>query len=222
MTSGPDPLLARNWSKSKVLRYHDNQEKVGLVCFLRERYSERFFRPIECLSDASGNQEGYGFAILSLCCLLIETMQCYRLGWPSSHSKELEKLASLSYNSGVPDPEYRLTSPFDQISSKRAFEEFFNEAKNKPFFPDVKGTVFYQSIRCGLLHQAQTKDGWRISKSGRQWDDSPGSEAINRKEFSESLWDCFNSFLEELETAGWNQNPWPRARKKLWRLAQTS
>jgi hypothetical protein len=61
MTSLQDPLLALNWKKSKVLRCHDNGERLGLACFLRERYTERFFDPIECLAHVPGNERGYGF-----------------------------------------------------------------------------------------------------------------------------------------------------------------
>lgn len=74
--------LARNWSKSRVLDCLEKAQKAELVRFMNERYSERFFDPIRCLRSASGNSQGYGFAIMALCCLLIETLECYRQGLP--------------------------------------------------------------------------------------------------------------------------------------------
>lgn len=219
-----DPKLARNWPKSRVLQTHDAKQTHELVRFLRARYTERFFEPIRCLKRAPGNVQGYGFAVMSLCCLLIETLQCYRLGWPSSHPSDLSAWAKLPLNKSLPDPDYELRGPFDNqtIASSIAFESFFSDPKHRPFFPNVSGSAFYQQIRCGLLHQAQTKGGWRIVRSGSYWDDTAGQKAINRDEFSQRLEDCFAGFLKELEGGGWDQDPWKNTRKKLWWLAQTS
>jgi hypothetical protein len=161
---------------------------------------------------------------MSLCCLLIETIQCYRLGWPSSHTKDLEEWASRPENATPPCPDYKLSGPFDRrkINSGVAFEAFFNKPEHKQYFPDVNGDIFYHAIRCGLLHQAQTKESWRILRSGKQWDDSPNQKTINRIDFTEGMKKCFESFLEELEATGWNEEPWKSTRKKIWWLTQTS
>ncbi len=219
-----DPRLAQNWTKSRVLDCHDGKQDKELIRFLRERYIERFFDPIRCLRKAPGNEQGYGFAVMSLCCLLVETIQCYRLGWPSSSPKEFRELEKLPANSTPPDPEYKLKGPFhsNAVSSAVAFEKFFAEPRHQPFFPGVSGTVFYENIRCGLLHQAQTKSGWRIVRTGRFWDDSPGRYAVNRDEFSQRLEDCFEALLKELDGCGWDDSPWKGVRKKIWWLAQTS
>lgn len=222
--SALEPLLARNWRKAKVLQCHDARERLALVCFLRERYAERFFEPIAYLTWAPSSARGYGFAIMSLCCLLIETIECYRLGWPSSSVKELNALAGDPLNSAVPESHYKLIGPFenDKFSSEVVFKKFFEEPKHKRHFPDVDGVVFYKAIRCGLLHQSQTKDSWRIRTSGRQWDDAPSEKSINRNKFSRALKECFDAFLEELEMVLWNEEPWKSTRKKIWWLAQTS
>lgn len=222
--SSTDPLLARNWRKSKVLMYHDNKEQFGLICFLRDRYTERFFEPIEVLRQSSDTQHGYGFAIMSLCCLLIETMQSYRLGWPSSHWKELKCLADAAPS--LPEPYYEIQKPIDSghYSSEVAFKGFFEEPEHIAYFPEMKGKgeVFYRNIRCGLLHQAQTKDSWRITTSGKSWDDALDVKTINRDRFSDSLKNCFDALIEKLESVRWDEEPWKSARKKIWWLAQAS
>ena len=224
--SSSDPLLARNWRKSKVLMCHENKERLGLVCFLRERYEERFFEPIRVLIESSASNRGYGFAAMSLCCLLIETVQGYRLGWPSSHWAELRDLAAALDQNILPDRYYEMAPPFDShhYSSEIAFTSFFNEPKHFAHFPDLKGKgqVFYRMIRCGLLHQAQTKDSWRITTSGKCWDDNPQMKTVNRNLFSSCLKDCFDGLLDELEDAAWDEDPWKCTRKKIWWLAQTS
>lgn len=216
-----DSLLARNWKKSKVLMCHNTKERFGLVCFLRERYSERFFEPIDCLLEAPGNDKGFGFAIMSLCCLLIETLQCYRLGWPSSSRTDISEWAKLPQNQDVPESYYRLDAT-DTFSSAIVFERFFQEPMNAHYFQAIDGTEFYEAIRCGLLHQAQTKSAWRIVTWGKLWDKSAEQKTINRDEFARQLKDCFEAFLQDLETASWDDMIWKNTRKKIWWLAQTS
>jgi hypothetical protein len=217
-----DVRLARNWTRLRVLESLDNAEKEELIRFLAERYRERFFEPIRLLRQAPGNAQGFGFAIMSLCCLLVETLECYRKGLPSSHHRELTELEKHGTNHGAPT-EYKLNGPFNYIdyNSGKSFEHFFEEAPHERFFPNVNSRDFYKLIRCGLLHQAQTSSGWRIIQNGKFWDES--KQTINRDEFAERLEDCFDSYLKELSAADYRKDPiWESARKKIWWLAQVS
>lgn len=219
-----DTLLARNWKKSRVLRCHDLREGLELCRFLRERYAERFLDPIECLARSPGNQRGFGFAIMSLCCLMIETLECYRIGWPSSYHGDLRNWGKSSLNTAVPDSDYALQSPYDfnTYSSKQVFEKFFSDPKHQAFFPGVEADEFYKSIRCGLLHQAQTMKGWLIVRSGAFWHNTAERRSINRDEFSNRLRQCFDAFVSELEAANWTDPIGRNTRKKIWWLTQTS
>jgi hypothetical protein len=207
--------LARNWSKSRVLDCLSSKQKAELVRFINERYSERFFDPIRCLGSAVGNNQGYGFAIMALCCLLIETLQCYRRGLPSSHNGELKCLSKLPSNKG----EYSLADPLKE-TSQNVFIEFFQHEDHQKYFTNIDGKVFYREIRCGLLHQAQTKGGWRLLRTGKFWDTDQMS--INRDEFSQRLRECFDGYLKLLQESEWDEEIWKSARKKLWWLAETS
>ncbi len=160
--------LARNWTRSRVLQCLQSGQKAELIRFVNERYSERFFGPIRCLTNAPGNSQGYGFAIMALCCLLVETMECYRKGLPSSYRGELGHLAGSPDNGVAGD--YKLEGPFDKSGSESVFVEFFEDDLYKRYFPDVEGKDFYAKIRCGLLHQAQTKGKWRLVRTGKFWD----------------------------------------------------
>ncbi len=188
--------LALNWPRTRVQDALDNAQQEEIVRFLSERYTERFFYPIRSLRQAPGSHKGFGFAMMALCCLLIETLECYRQGLPSSHEKELKDLEKLPANKVAP-LEYRLVAPFHASSSK-VFEEFFKRPEHQKFFPGVDGGIFYKAIRCGLLHQAQTKEGWRIIRFGKFWDPAPTS-SINRDEFSQRLEECFQELSEGFE-----------------------
>lgn len=212
--------LASNWPKSRVHDALDKAQREEIVGFLSERYTERFFSPIHTLRQAPGGHKGFGFAVMALCCLLIETLQCYRQGLPSSDEGELKKLETLQTNGEAP-PAYRLVAPF-HAGSRNVFCEFFKRPEHQRFFPEVDGRVFYEAIRCGLLHQAQTKDGWRIIQSGTFWDPAP-TKSINRDKFSQRLEECFRSYLQDLkDEPSWDKEIWKAARKKIWWLIQIS
>lgn len=45
--------------------------------------------------------------------------------------------------------------------SEAFFDNFFDRT---PALKIFKGTTFYGDIRCGILHQAETKGGWKINR----------------------------------------------------------
>jgi hypothetical protein len=79
--------------------------------------------------------------------------------------------------------------------------------------------VFYSAIRNGLLHQAQTKQGWRIRSGESQlWNET--DKIVDRTRFSNALKQAFENYLEELRTAAWDDDLWLKARRKIWWLIQ--
>jgi hypothetical protein len=214
---GRDVWLARNWTKGTVFGCLAKKEKFELIRFLHDRYHERFFSPIRSLRRTSGNEQGYGFAIMALCCLLIETIQCYREGFPSSSYSDLNYMQGLPLNNE--DVAYKLVEPWPANESEGMFKRFF---KDNRYFPSVDGEVFYKKIRCGLLHQAQTKGPWRIVRSGKYWDDSQEKKSINRDEFTDRLQEYFEDYLSRLRNGEWDEPIWKVARRKIWWLVQLS
>src|ERR1700756_4185060 len=87
-TDENEPKLARSWSISRVQRCLDSADKDSLLLFIEHRYREGFFKPIAKLMESSDQFQGYGFAIMALCSLLIESLQCYRYGLPTTYERE--------------------------------------------------------------------------------------------------------------------------------------
>jgi hypothetical protein len=210
--------LARSWTKARVCKCLNKKQKFELIHFLRDRYRERFFGPIRCLRKAVGNESGYGFAIMALCSLLIETLECYKEGLPSSHETQLAKLESSDDNKNAQAP-YRLDKARSG-GSKTTFKNFFRD--HKRFFPDVAGNEFYEKVRCGLLHQAQTEHDWRIVRSGSHWNNAGEKKSINRDEFADRLQECFADYLSRLEMSEWDEHIWQMARRKIYWLTKLS
>lgn len=209
-----DPRLARGWPASKVQKCLDNQKKDELVRFLKARFKERFFRPIDCLKEAPGNLQGYGFAMMALCSLLVESIQSFRDGLPSTYRRELSKLGQ--YN---PPKQYEVPKIDWPKNGADVFKRFFSTYRG--LFTDVDGGEFYRSIRNGLLHQAQTKNGWSL-RTGQKKLWNPAKKIVDRDRFAESLEDTLKSYLKELEHAGWNSPVWQKAARKTWWLIRLS
>jgi hypothetical protein len=116
--------------------------------FFFERLQTRYFRPINAIQKIESNK-GEGFSIVALQCSLIEFLGA--------------TLKGLIYVLEVKDPtlEYK--------DSKDMFVRFLVEAP--PFretFDQSLAIDFYKGVRCGLVHDARTKLGWRIHKSSVQ------------------------------------------------------
>jgi hypothetical protein len=212
-----DPKLARDWLASKLLaslQRRSNGDRHALVSFLRSRHEERFFRPIRALQAAPQNWQGYGFSIMALSCLLVETIQSFRLGLPSTHQGELRKLKRLASPAqyAVHDSEW-------PKKGADVFEAFFR--KYQGFFPGLSGNTFYADIRNGLLHQAQTKGGWQLRTRQPHLCDSTG-KIIDRDRFAQALRLAFDDYMNELASLQWQDDLWLKAARKLWWLARLS
>lgn len=121
--------------------------------------------------------EGYtyaGFAVLALDCLLIEALQQFREGI------------------GI--------TPYRQ--SKTLFRRFLTETSFGSYFSKETAEMFYDQIRCGILHQAEVKKSSRV-RIGEEvplvstTDDDKGL-VINRKLFHKQLLSEFGEYLSNL------------------------
>lgn len=215
-----DIELARGWTAEKVRGSLNNEEsRMDLIDFVRARYNERFFGSLHLLAKEPAAEQRLGFAIMALCCLLVETMESYRRGLPSTNNKELEKIKKACTNGLKVPGEYLISDEADWPKlGHDVFKSFFD--KNRDFFGSMDGVKFYHAIRNGLLHQGQTKDGWRIQRIGRLWDED--SRILNRDLFAQKLEEYFNCYLAILRTSEWNTGDWPKVRRKIWWLATLS
>ena len=108
----------------------------------------------------------HGFASLAICCLTIETLESFYQGLGDTKSH-----------------------------SKRMFREFF--ARDTPLKVFGGGNDwFYKDIRCGLLHQAEARNGWRILRSGPLLDMK--AKRINATTFLHELQQAVDVYADRL------------------------
>ncbi|MFM5101357.1 hypothetical protein [Aeromonas veronii] len=176
---------SQDWLKLKVELESNDNELMWMKAyndFFWSRINSRYFEPIKKLRE-NDSYLGYGFTIMTILCSLIEFLESSYLGKNYRHCKDKD-LKLYEYN--------RSKECFiDFLVSKSPFSERFNR--------DI-ASEFYSAIRCGLLHEASTKDGWRIwgkSESGEKiicYD----QKKVFRDDFEDAVKKYMNIYRDEL------------------------
>ncbi|WP_306050806.1 hypothetical protein [Oceaniradius stylonematis] len=146
-------LTANDWKARKIKLLENGDEADWASAFddfLMARLKHRYLTPIKMLQD-DGSFQGEGFTIVSVQCALIEFLAALKIGKNYKLLKRGEKIG-----------------PYEYTRSNALFRDFL--AQEKPFsecFPSISDSQeFYKNVRCALLHEARTKNGWRIWAAG--------------------------------------------------------
>ena len=188
----------------------ENWDKA--IEIFKDRIEGRYFKQIQALDN---NQDisirlFSGFAIMSLTCLLVETLEQFWTGNITTSRKNKQNTKSKK-------------SFFSLFCSKKetfisndaiVFHTFFQRSSElKIFFDTVeKSNVFYTKIRCGLLHQGQTKGKSLIhikkNEPMLKWINENNIEegiSIHRRLFVKEIYKIYENYIDELKKPN-NQN----------------
>jgi hypothetical protein len=140
--------------------------------YFHARLSHRYLKPIKTL-QTGGSTRGEGFSIVAIQCSLIEFLESTIQGKNYLYTR----------NGNLPLGQYA-------YSNRGAiFESFL--ANRTPFdreFAPPLAHDFYVGVRCGVLHEARTKNGWMIlaeSETGQIID--PNLKIVYRDNFQTAL-----------------------------------
>jgi hypothetical protein len=126
-----------------------------------------------------------GFSLMANACLLIETYESFRQGWEDTIPEERR--------------------PFDSFFKREeGFKDFKYDSRN-----------FYFKVRCGILHQGETKGGWRITRVKDAPIFNKAVKTINAAKFFKELRASLESYRELLINSDWNDLIWKNCRKKI-------
>jgi hypothetical protein len=125
----------------------------------------------------------HGFASMAMACLLIETIQSFR--------------------EGVPDTNGR---------SKEMFVRFFQEEQSFSL-DSAEAVTFYSDVRCGLLHQGETRGGWRIRKTGPLI--NLATRELNAWDFLREVGAALARYCDKLEVVEWESALWKNCRRRM-------
>ena len=152
---------------------------------LDQRLETRYFRPINKILRMR-TTTGEGFAVMTLICSLMEFLQsCYE-GKMYKHGAKETKIIY-----GVSGPKFK-----SFLEQQMPFKIVFNKSL---------ADDFYTNVRCGLLHEAATNNGWviKISKSSDENPDfvdvkTEGSKVIYRDKFFEAIKMYYANYKQEI------------------------
>ena len=140
------------------------------------RIQSRYLEPVDLLIKADESrspiERRYGFSIIAIDCLLIETLQSFRDGLTDTKNK-----------------------------SKEMFKKFLTERKGfREHFDKTQAETFFYDFRCGILHQAEIMGPsllWSVGLlKGEKADATP---YINRTKVHEVLKDELKQYAAELK-----------------------
>lgn len=152
--------------------------------FFDNRINTRYLKPIEVIEKYS-DIEGEGFAISAIICSLIEALETFRIG-------KVYKRAS----KGNPLDETK-----EYFKSQPIFEDFLKnrEPFKEHFAVDGLATDFYENVRCALLHEAATRNGWKIQINTTSLvEKRNGSLILNRALLVVAIKQYISSYKSEL------------------------
>lgn len=128
----------------KRLKPTYNQNWDEAYNFFELRICTRYLKPIDAILNIKMNN-GEGFAVVNLQCSLIETIESFINGWIYTY------------------PHFINQHGIKLKSNDKIFKSFFSKRSPfKDYSIKISGGKFYQNVRCGLLHETQTKDNWKI------------------------------------------------------------
>ena len=175
MSIAPGYTVA-DWKKLD-LNSKNSSDWHEAVRIFNARIRGRYLDPVDKLialdkKRANEKDRRFGFTILAIDCLLIETLQAFIEGVGNT---------------------WKL--------SRKMFVNFLTESPSFSVYFDKKlACRFYEDVRCGILHQAETRSGWLIWSVGPLFLDPKGTKIriINRTEFHEALKSEFDSYVTKL------------------------
>ena len=164
-----------------VLLNRDSPDWNIAIKIFEDRVEGRFLKQIELMDNNPKRKIGVfaGFAIMSLDCLLIETLEQFYKG-------------KIRTGQGMDEKAF-----YNFFQRSDAFRDFFDT--------QAKASIFYQQIRCGLLHQAQTKKKTMIhirDEDMLQWMNPANIKEgikIQRRLFHKEIVDVYSSYVAKLK-----------------------
>lgn len=155
------------------------EDWLKAVDVLRDRIHGRFITPAQTLIevDRSNKQQTFGFAILALDCLVLETIQGFKEGVPNhtGHSTRLFK---------------------EFLSAWQPFIDCLDEG----MVAETKAVEFYKQGRCALHHSGATEK-MTVGISGPMMKFDNGNITVNRTLFHTELVAEFDRYLAALTDA---------------------
>ena len=156
----------------------NDTSKNKIIEFINHRFTNRYLKHL--------NNIDIGFLKMAICCLTIETLECFKQGRENTRKN----------GAGI-----------------KMLKDFFKTEKHN--FPEFENIykAFYYNIRCGILHQAETNNAWRIRRDGELL--NLDERCINSVKFVKALEKSLDDYLYKLQSEKMDSELWGKAITKL-------
>src|SRR6185312_8484524 len=144
------------------------------IHILESRIHDRYINPMDFLIASEANKSAsdrrFGFTVLAIDCLLVETLGAFIEGFEKTDGK-----------------------------SKKTFCTFLRTRKQfaSEFTTDDVANKFYEQFRCGILHQAEIGGEGKVWSVGPLLRVDGNAITINRNKFHDCLKAEFQTYLSE-------------------------
>jgi hypothetical protein len=138
---------SKDWhaARARLINGTEAEWRVAVEEFFIQRLELRYLNPIRILQQ-NGSFSGEGFSIVAIQCSLVEFLESTYQGKNYRRLRKGDRLG-----------------PHEYSVSGEMFVAFLRGRQPfSPIFNEVTATDFYEGVRCGLLHEARTKNGWKI------------------------------------------------------------
>ena len=137
---------------------HENDWQTAFG-YLEKRLTERYIEPADVLikyeEKIDPKDRKFGFTIVAIDCMLIETLQSFYDGYTDTKNK-----------------------------SKKMFRVFLTKRNSfKSHFNVSTAELFFDHFRCGILHQTETKGDSKVWSVGPLINENDNSIVVNRNLF---------------------------------------
>lgn len=186
-----------------LLDTQNNKKKIAELIFNRLYF--RYIRPFEFDSTDYVCKYKNGFAIMISCCLLIETYISFTV----------DNFVDTNYKSERCFGYFFLT--------EKRFNNFANgglTSKDYISKNPLNGTgishSFYIDVRCGILHNGETRNNWRIRRDSKELlKITKENKLINATKFLKEMKEVLIEYRQKLENSALESELWVTSIRRL-------
>lgn len=203
--------LGNNITISQLEEWLKSESKNELADFFYYRFYGRYIKPFDFKNPDYIKTHKNGFAIMTSCCLLIETFVSFTEPIFLDTNSKSERCFGYFFLT------HKEFNPFSNGGLKLSEYKDLTRKKLKN-----KGIPFdfYKNVRCGILHNGETKNNWKIVRSGDFFDQK--NKRINSYLFMEKLKSVMQKFTNDLKKSENNGQIWITYKNRLENLIENS
>ncbi len=188
-----------NW----LLDKQNNKNKIAELIFNRLYF--RYIRPFECDSTDYVCKYNNGFAIMASCSLLIETYISFTVEELLDTKNKSEKCFGYFFTTEKRFKEF-------SIGGLLA-DDYIN---NKEFKGKGIPKQFYSNVRCGILHNGETRKKWIIRRdSEKLLEITKDYKLINATKFLKEMKEVLIKYRQKLENSEVDSELWVTSIRRL-------